>query len=55
MQEMTDNARVSIKGMKSKILRRKLYLWIVIIGLFVANFSVIVTLIRNHGKLFKSD
>lgn len=55
MQEMTDKARVSIKGMKSKILRKKLYLWIVIIGLFLANFSVIITMIRNHGKLFRSD
>mmetsp|Transcript_24402 Transcript_24402/g.33469 ORF Transcript_24402/g.33469 Transcript_24402/m.33469 type:complete len:117 (+) Transcript_24402:259-609(+) len=54
MKSLTDNARVSIKGIKSKVLRKKLYLWIIIIGLFLANFSVIVTLIRNHGKLFSS-
>jgi hypothetical protein len=55
MREMTDSARESLKGMRAKAQRKKLYLWIAMISLGIANVLVIIQLARNHGSLWSRE
>jgi hypothetical protein len=52
MRELTDAARDSIKAMRYKAQRKRLYLWVAMFSLAIANVLVIVQLVRNHGSLF---
>ena len=55
IKQITDSAKASIRELQQKIFRKKLYLWVIIIGLLLANLAVIMALIQNHGKLFPSS
>ena len=52
IKQITDSAKASIRELQQKIFRKKLYLWVIIIGLLLANLAVIMALIQNHGRLF---
>jgi hypothetical protein len=52
ISNLTSSARSAIWKLKAKVVKKKVYLWIIMVGLFLANLIVIAVLIRNNGKLF---
>jgi hypothetical protein len=52
IQDIAHAARANIKQMEYKAFRQKLYLWIIIVGLFIVNVICLVTMLRNNGKLY---
>jgi len=52
MEEITAKAKKAIQNLRNKAFRQKLWLWIIILLLFVADVTVIVFMIRNKGKLY---
>lgn len=55
MSNVTTAAGVNIKILKEKVIRQKMCLWFLMIALFIANIVVIVTLIKNNGRLYWND
>jgi uncharacterized membrane protein (DUF106 family) len=55
MKNIAQSAKASIRQIQDRLFRKKFVLWVVIIGLAIANFGLIITLVQNHGSLFYRD
>lgn len=55
MKEMVEAARVTVKRIQSKTMRKKLMLWLVIAVMFIIDVYMIYRMARNGGSLIGSS
>lgn len=53
INDITSNAKKTLRYMEFQTFKKKIILWIVMALLFVMNIFLLAVMLGNHGKLYK--